>query len=303
MTTLKIAFSYLAYPFTIANYFRRSLERRQDVELFTLGAFTGQLIPWNGGMTIPSKYLNSLDLPLPDNMLHPSWEQIEGMLPWKPDLSITVDAGWYYSTKPTVLSAHVATDPHVLDYTQGRKNSDFFFNMQPSYMRDGDILLPYAFDPACHYPEAIEKEYDVAMIGLRYTNRDSLVSAFTANGITYKYGTGEIYDEYRETYNKARYGVVQSSLEDVIARVFEVMAMRLVPILNRLPGLDALGFEEGRHYLGFSNVPEAISKIQWAKENPEMAGQIANGAYQFVHEHNMTYDGRIQQILEKVGLV
>ena len=45
------------------------------------------------------------------------------------------------------------------------------------------------------------------------------------------------------------------------ARVFEIMAMKLVPVLNRLPGLDELGFEEGQHYLGFSDMDEAVEKV------------------------------------------
>ena len=38
MDKIKVLFSYLAYPFTMANYFRRALERRDDVELFTVGS-------------------------------------------------------------------------------------------------------------------------------------------------------------------------------------------------------------------------------------------------------------------------
>src|SRR3990167_5221414 len=126
MDKIKIAFSYLAYPFTMANYFRRALERRNDVELFTVGAFTGQQIPWNGGMTIPMKYPNQVDLPLPPQMVHPSWEQIKDLLPWKPDLSLTIDASWHFSTKPDCLSAIVGTDPHCLDYDPSRLVCDKF---------------------------------------------------------------------------------------------------------------------------------------------------------------------------------
>ena len=68
MDKIKIVFAYKAYPLTMANYFRRALERRNDVELFTVGEFFGQFIPWNGGMTISNKYMNSIDLPLPVGM-------------------------------------------------------------------------------------------------------------------------------------------------------------------------------------------------------------------------------------------
>jgi hypothetical protein len=116
------------------------------------------------------------------------------------------------------------------------------------------------------------------------------------------YRIGDIYDEYREENNKAWIGLNWSSLEDVTARVFEIMAMRLVPVINRLPGLDELGFEDDRHYLGFSNMDEAVEKVLWAKNNPDFAKQIALEAYQFVYNHDMTYDNRIRQILSEFGV-
>jgi hypothetical protein len=308
---IKVCLSYLAYPFCMANYFRRALERRNDVELFTVGTFTNQFIPWNGGMQIPNKYPNQVDLPLPQG--NPNWMQIEGQLPWKPDLSLTIDAGWYYITKPDCLSAHVATDPHVLDYSVGRRNSDYFFNMQYSYLQPNDHLLPYAFDVDAHRPErstlqlmpdgSIEKEYDAVLVGLHYPNRNEWVSRLQAKGIKVNYRIGDIYNEYREENNKAWIGLNWSSLNDVTARVFEIMAMRLCPVLNRLPGLDYMGFEEGRHYLGFSSMEEAVSQVEWAMGNRPFAEQIALNAYQFVNERNMTWGSRVDQILKTVGLI
>lgn len=304
MDKIKIAFSYLAYPLTMANYYRKALERRKDVELFTLGAFTGQYIPWNGGMQIPNKYRNQVDLPLPVNMIHPSWEQIKDNLPWKPDLSLTVDAGWSYSSKPDCLSATIGTDPHVLDYTNARKVSDKFFNMQSAYMQDGDILLPYAFDPEIHYPvPSIIKEYDCSIIGLHYPNRDEWVSKLRQLGVSVNYRIGDIYDEYREENNKAWIGLNWSSLNDVTARVFEICAMKLVPVFNRLDGLTKLGFVENEHYLGFSNMVEAVEKVLWAKSNPEKAAQIAENAYHFVTSNNMVWDNRIDKLLHEMNFL
>jgi hypothetical protein len=314
MNKIKLVLSGLFYPFAMLSYFKRALERRDDVEIFSVGAFTGQFIPWNGGMTIPMKYENKVDLPLPSNMLNPTWENVEQLLPWKPDLSLTIDAGWFYSTKPNCLSAHVATDPHVLMYDRQRELCDTFYNMQPSYLKDNDHLLPYAFDPTVHYPVPTKElllsnppkpkyEYDCCMVGLHYPHRDEWVRRLREIGITVNYRIGDIYDEYREENNKARIGLIWSSMQDVIARVFEVMAMRMIPVMNRLPGLDFLGFEDGRHYLGFSTMEEAISQVIWAKEHPDFAHQIAHNAYQFVHEHNMTWDSRLETILKTTKLV
>lgn len=328
MEKIKIALGYLAFPFCLANYFRRSLERRNDVELFTFGPFTGQYIPWSGGMNIPMKYSNHVDLPLPQNVTSPSWEMIKNKLPWKPDLILNIDAGFHFSTKPDIPYAVVGTDPHVLGdwYNQVRHLTDKFFNMQYSYMQSGDELLPYAFDPFCHYPMSkntmggislsfddepvmyyrdgdMKKEYDTVLVGLHYPHRDEWVRRLREIEISVNYRIGDIYDEYREENNKAWIGLNWSSLEDVTARVFEIMAMRLVPVINRLPGLDALGFEDGRHYLGFSSMDEAVNIVIWAKEHREQAEQISLNAYQYVHNQKMTYDQRCTQILTKMGLL
>lgn len=301
MDKIKTVLAYKAFPLAIASYFRRALERRQDVELFTVGEFYGQWIPWAGGMTIPPKYRNSVDLPLPRDMNNPRWEMIENSLPWKPDLVLNVDAGFHFSSKPKDVPYFiVATDPHVLGdwYDKVKPLADKFYNMQPAYMQSGDELLPYAFDPTVHFSMSdVEKEYDCSLIGLHYPQRDELIRRLRGLDIKVNYSIGSIYDEYRIENNKATIGLNWSSLEDVTARVFEIMAMKLVPVLNRLNGLDALGFEDGRHYLGFDTVSEAVEKVQWALENPELANQIALGAYQKVNQEDWTYDNRVRQIL------
>ena len=301
MNKTRILFAYKAYPLTMANYFRRALERRNDVELFTVGEFFGQSIPWNGGMTIPMKYPNQVDLPLPQGMAAIPWQMVQKRLPWEPDLVLNVDAGFHFSTKPPYPHYVVATDPHVLGdwYAKVRPIADKFFNMQYSYLQDGDELLPYAFDPTCHYPvDTVSEEYDCSIIGLHYPQRDEWVARLRAKGIKVNYRIGDIYDEYREENNKAWIGLNWSSLQDVTARVFEIMAMKLVPVLNRLPGLDQLGFVEGQHYLGFSTMEEAVEKVMWAKENRPFAEQIALQAYQKVNWDNMNWDARVGQILD-----
>ena len=65
-------------------------------------------------------------------------------------------------------------------------------------MQEGDILLPYAFDPKCHYPMDIPREYDCCMVGLHYPHRDEWVHRLEGLGITVNYRIGDIYDEYRD---------------------------------------------------------------------------------------------------------
>lgn len=302
----RVVLAFKAYPFCLANYYRRALERRNDVELFVMGEFFGQFIPWDSGMEIPMKYFNQVNLPLPVGMNTPSWELIKSQLPWTPDLVLCVDAGFHFSGRPDVPYVVVGTDPHVLGdwYKVPRRDADIFYSMQTSYMEAGDHFLNYSFDPYCHYPDdAVSEEYDCSIIGLHYPHRDEWVNRLRVKGVKVNYRIGDIYDEYREENNKAWIGLNWSSLEDVTARVFEICAMKLVPVLNRLPGLDKLGFEEGRHYLGFSTMEEAIEKVLWAMNNRPFAEQIALNAYQFVHQKDYTYDRNIKTILTDVGLI
>ncbi len=305
LSKIRCLLAYKAYPLAIASYYRRALERRNDIDLVTVGEFFGQSIPWSSGMTIPMKYLNHVNIPLPIGVTRPSYKSLQPYLPWKPDLVLNVDAGFHFSDKPDVPYAVVATDPHVLGdwYSGVRPLADKFFSMQTSYMESGDEFIPYAFDPTVHYPQIAQEDYDCSIIGLHYPQRTEWVERLKKHGVKVNYRIGDIFDEYREENNKAWIGLNWSSLQDVTARVFEICAMRLVPVLNRLPGLDALGFEDGRHYLGFSSMDEAVSQVLWARDNKEFAEQIALNAYQFVHQKNFTYDHNVEVILQKMGLL
>jgi hypothetical protein len=115
------------------------------------------------------------------------------------------------------------------------------------------------------------------------------------------YGLGMIYDEYREANNASFVGLNWSSLYDINARTFEMMAMKQVPVINRLPHLDSLGLFEDRHYLGFDTVEEGVEQVEWALAHPSEASAIALSAHNHVHK-NHTYDLRIQQIFDEVGL-
>lgn len=298
-----ILFLYLAYPMTIAGYLRTALEKRHDVKITTCGVFTNDFIPWSGGMRLPMKYVKPVDLALPQSITAPAWQMLENRIGKDFDLIINVDAGFHLSTKPPVPYALVLTDPHVLTntwYSKARPIADFVFNMQRYYMMSGDIHLPYCFSPDHHYALSCEKEYDASLIGLHYQQRDILVRELRARGRKVLYDIGLVYDEYREWNNKAKIGLNWSSLMDINARTFEIMAMKQIPVMNRLPHLEELGFEEGRQYLGFENVQEAVEKCEWALMHESEANAIALSAYNAVQKH--TYDARIEQIFEAVGI-
>lgn len=301
----KILLLGLHYPLAMLSYFRHALEKRKDVELYTAGVFTNNFIPWNGGMYLPAKYVKSVDVALPQVINRPSWKMIREKFDFQFDLVISCDAGFHLSDKPDVPYAMILTDPHCLGdwYAKGRGLADFVFNMQRYYMQAGDIHLPYCMSPDHHFAMSnVEKEYDASLIGLHYEQRDRLVNALRANGHSVLYALGLVYDDYREQNNKARIGLNWSSLMDINARTFEIMAMKQIPVMNRLPHLDELGLFEDRHYLGFDSVEEGVAKVEWALVNPHQAETIANNAYQLVNE-NHTYELRVEQILKTTGMI
>jgi hypothetical protein len=300
---IKICFGALNYPLSMSCYFRRALERRSDVELWTTGPYFGDWTPWSGGMRLPAKYIRPVDFALPQQFQTPPWSIIKAQLPWKPDLVLQVDAGFHFSDKPDCLTATVATDSHVLNYDLPRSYSDKFFNMQKCYSKDKDIWLPYAFDQTVHYPDPlVAEDTDCCLVGLHYDNRNRLVSELRARGHSVIYELGPIFDEYRQLNCRASIGLNWSSLNDICARVLEIMGMGRTPVINRVPDLLEMGFGEDEHYYGFSSVGEGVEKVEFALKHPEEAHLVAQKARHKVEKED-TWDMRVEFILQECGLL
>lgn len=310
MNKKKILMLSMFYPLSISRYFERAFQRRDDVELITVGPYSGSWIPWSGGMNLPNKYavpptitIGEFNSTLPYDLVRPRLSEF--VAEEDIDLVLTIDAGIRWTQKPNVECpvAHVATDPHCLNYDLPRSYSDKFFNMQKFYSKENDIYLPYCFDKEAHYKEVLRhKDYDAVLVGMAYPNRVEWVNRLRAEGIFVAFENGPIFDEYRELANSAVIGLNWSSLDDMVARVFEIMAMGLVPVINRVPDLKEF-FIEDVHYLGFSGMDEAVAKVKWAKENSSDAAVIAENARKLVWNNNHTYDNRVNQIMKECGLV
>jgi hypothetical protein len=308
---IKVLLTYLVYPLAMATYFRKALEHREDVDLKVAGIYTGQWIPWMGGMTLPAKYAIPPDVPLPLslNVNEYPYELIKGQLgDWKPDLVIQVDAGFHAKYKPSDgMVVTVGTDPHVLNefYDVPRKYSDKFFNMQAVYSKDRDVYLPYAYSKYDCYPMddafmGIPLDTDAVLIGMPYEQRVQWVNELRKRGVRVIFENGPVFDEARELYNRGRIGLNWSSMDDLNCRAFELPAMKLCPVMNKVTDADRI-FVDGVDYLSFSNLNEAIEKVVWAKENPDKAQQIAERAYKNVEYE--TYDERVTTILKETGFV
>lgn len=306
MNKIKIIISGLLFPMTMLHWFWKALERREDVELFVLGPFYGNWIPWAYGLYLPEHHVKQPNLALPQQMarieLHP--EMLRGKVPEEVDLWLQIDAGWHLSARPRAkVVALIETDPHVLkgNYTLPKSYSDFTFSMQGPYMQEDEIYLPYGYDPTIYYPTDVEKEFDACLIGLHYTQRDALVNGIRNQGYKVHYSIGEIYEDNAALYSKSKLALSWSTLLDLPARVWEGMGLGLPVVTNRVPDMDKF-FVEGVDYIGFGNVAEGIAKTRWALENYDKALEIAKSAHDKV-KSNGTWDHRVQTILETVGLV
>ena len=296
----KIVLSGIFYPMAILRYFEAALLRRDDVELFTVGPYTASWIPWNGGMHLPTKYAKLPDYALSSGMVNTPLPiaVAEGQLPWQPDAWIQIDAGFHWRDKP----AHgkniiVATDPHVLNYDRQREMSDTFFCMQTPYAKAGDEYLPYAYDPIWHAPEEQEQAADVCLLGLAYAERNALVNRLRDAGLRVTYDLGPCFDEARTLYAQAPIGFNWSSKQDLTARVFELLGMKRLAVVNWVPDLERF-FEIGDHLIAFRSLEGAVEQILYFRQFPEEAKKVAARGHEQVKSH--TWDARIEQILEAI---
>lgn len=303
---LRIVLSFIFYPMAIGRFFENALRRRNDIDLVTIGPYSGSWIPWNGGMNVSQKYAKEPDIYLPFQIGMPIQSipigYAENLLPWQPDLWIQVDAGFGFIGRPSVgKNFIVGTDPHVLDYNRQRAYADRFFCMQTPYMKDGDIHLPYAFDPQVHFLEGQssdhEKFLDVCLIGLHYPKRNQIVDRLRARGINVYYDLGPVFDEYRSIHNQAPIGINWSSKLDLNARVFELLAMRRLAIVNDVPDLPNF-FRNGKDLVIVQSIKEAVEAAVYYLSDTELMNYTAQSGFDRVQEH--TWDNRISQMLQFV---
>jgi len=317
---IKVLCLSIWYPLSMSRYFERAFRRRDDIDFIAAGSYTGSNIPWMGGLNLLEKYAKvpELPLPFPPNVNKISYDFVKAQLPkdWIPDLVLAIDAGVNWTSKPQDgLVATIATDPHCLNYDHQRKISDKFFNMQLCYSQQGDIYLPYAYDPSVHYlmvhtlegEDSFSQKLDVAnlfrdtdavLIGMPYEKRVKWVNELRKHGVSVIFENSPVFDEYRELANRARVGLNWSSLNDLNARAFETPAFGLAPVMNRVPDAH-LFLTENEDYLGFDDLGEAVEKVLYLKNNPKEIERLAVNAYEKILPH--TYDARVQQLLEECG--
>lgn len=296
---IKIGFSYIAYPVAMPRYMLEALRRRDDVEIWVVGPYTGRQIPWLGGMFLPASYVDEPDYALPMS-LPPTinYDAVNGMLPFTPDIWIEGNAGLNAIGRPNAGTyVVIGTDPHVIDYDGARARSDIFYAMQRPYMKPGDRWLPYGFDPIIHRKTEKswgERENDISLVGLPYPERKAFMHQMKTRGYTTFIENGPSYEDAWAIYNNSKLGLNLSSRQDTCARVFELLGMGLPAVLNLVPDLVDM-FNEGEDFVGFVGVQDGVNKAIELLEDPVRAQAIAECGHAAVQEH--TWDERMEQVL------
>jgi glycosyltransferase involved in cell wall biosynthesis len=305
MKKIRVAFTSIFYPVFMGRYILEALLRRKDVEVWTAGLYTGTWIPWMGGMHLPKKYVYTPDLQMPLGMpAMINYALIESKCPFQPDLWLEVNSTLITAGRPkSGTYAIVATDPHVINYDSARSRADVLFNMQKPYMKSGDVWLPYAYDPIWHAEttlQAKDRLYDAALVGMLYPSRADLAKKLRAAGMEIFFENGPAYDDAREIYHNARVGVNWSSLKDTTARVYELMALGIAPVLNRVPDLMEM-FQDGQDFMGFDDAKQAQKIIVELARDPERCDELGRAARRAVEPHS--WDSRVEQIFDECGLL
>lgn len=304
---VNIVLSGIYYPMAILRYFERALKRRDDIQLLTIGPYTANWIPWDGGMYLPEKYALPPDIPLP---YQPGQTSMPAGLAvakvrerdFQPDLWIEVNAAFRFSGPLLGTRAVIATDPHAWNYAADRGEAHYLFNMQRHYAEPMDIYLPYAYDPEAHSPapEAVNKDVDVQFVGVLYGHRKDAFDRMRAAGIHVKATTGPIFDEARELMWKSRVGFNWSSLKDLNARVFELLAMGIPSVQNWVPDIEEF-FENGKHMIMTDSLDPGwmAFQVQALLNDYDLQQELIKNGLEAVQPH--TYDARIEYLLDVVG--
>lgn len=295
-------------------YISRAFKRRADCNVITVGPYPGLWMPWTTkegvtGMKMPDSYDQQPDILLPyDGGIQTApISYIESRLPdgFVPDLWLDVNAGFSLDGRPkNGIRARFLTDPHTGLrglYNNNAHYYDYTFNPQQNYSQAGEIYLPYAADSEWHsrIPD-LEILYDVALIGNIYSHRISLMNKLAGNFRTF-FQLGPAQEDARRIYSQSFIGINWSSLDDLTARVFELMSLGCVPLVNRVSRLGEL-FEENVHFIGFSSEDEAINKVVEMMARPEAAKKVAKTAQEFIITGKHTWDDRVATILQTCKL-
>jgi len=170
----------------------------------------------------------------------------------------------------------------------------------------GAFLLPHAVRREFFAGPEIERIYEVGWVGQTsgpfYRTRaewlPNLRKEFHTNDWTRSYTIEEVAEVYRRSRVVVNFGR-DDFPQDANLRAFEVLASGALLLTSWPTELTRLGFEEGRHFVGFRDPAEIKALVRkYIDDEPRRAG-IANSARELVLARH-TYDQRVEQLLARL---
>jgi len=232
--------------------------------------------------------------------------------------------------------AYVSSDTHLgWKYRRdfARKHAKYaYFNQKRAVEEYGEpnegqtvSWLPHAFEPAVWRPgvwngtewaDAVpKKKWDWCMVGHMQT-------AVNPNGMTRLDAIDRLYREFPDgyygsrdpyqpgknmfedaasTFNASRAVFNISIGDDVNMRDFEALGTRSCMVRNRIDTIGEI-FEDGTHFIGYSDYDSMVEAVRRAKDNPKEASAIAEAGYaESMAKH--TYRHRVLRVLTDAGIL
>ena len=157
----------------------------------------------------------------------------------------------------------------------------------------------------------LSKQYDVTFVG--YMNRgvaghpkshdrveylDKVFKAFPNSFLS----VNTFHEQMAARYVMGRVGFHVSILDDVAMRMFEIPSTGTAMLANKdVVGLEGLGFVDGKNFVGYEGIEDAVDKCRWMLENPMEREEIAKAGHVFVRS-NHTYKLRMESLLKVCGI-
>jgi len=157
------------------------------------------------------------------------------------------------------------------------------------------------------YSQYDAPDFDVAFVG--YLNRgagdddkshdrveylDRVMAEFPSSWLA----MNKFFVDAAKVYHNARVGFNISIRDDLNMRFFETLSYGTALVTNTdVQGLEDLGFEEGKHYIGYEGLEEAVERIRWTLNHPMERLAIARQGHDLVRACH-TYKDRVETMLE-----
>ncbi|MBC7390269.1 MAG: glycosyltransferase family 1 protein, partial [Opitutaceae bacterium] len=166
------------------------------------------------------------------------------------------------------------------------------------------LLVPHAIEKHLFPYFLSEKKYEIGWVGrtdvnnykLRRQILPILCDRFKMNDPFRQYSQSEMIEVYSQSSIVVNISK-DDFLQDANIRCFEAMASGALLITHMPSELSEIGFEEGKHFIGFIDSSDLVDKIEFYLLNNLLADKIAKEAKNLVL-NNHTYNARALKIVE-----